>query len=118
MGKGRLEAFSDGVLAIIITIMVLDLKAPVDVYKRQDWHWEQRDADRAQEFRKCIECFLCQDTCHVLREHDKKTSFAGPRFFARIASLEMHPIDGLDRTELLLSLIHISGNFAGDQPLD
>jgi len=66
-----------------------------------DWHWEQRDADRAQEFRKCIECFLCQDTCHVLREHDKKTSFAGPRFFARIASLEMHPIDGLDRTELL-----------------
>lgn len=28
MGKGRLEAFSDGVLAIIITIMVLELKAP------------------------------------------------------------------------------------------
>src|SRR5262245_28279455 len=28
MSKGRLEAFSDGVLAIIITIMVLDLKAP------------------------------------------------------------------------------------------
>jgi succinate dehydrogenase / fumarate reductase, iron-sulfur subunit len=66
-----------------------------------EWHWEQRDADRAQEFRKCIECFLCQDTCHVLREHDKKTGFAGPRFFARIASLEMHPIDGLDRNGLL-----------------
>ncbi len=66
-----------------------------------DWHWEQRDVDRVQEFRKCIECFLCQDTCHVLREHDKKTSFAGPRFFARIASLEMHPIDGLDRTGML-----------------
>ncbi|HEX4965444.1 MAG TPA: TMEM175 family protein [Thermoanaerobaculia bacterium] len=28
MGKGRMEAFSDGVLAIIITIMVLELKAP------------------------------------------------------------------------------------------
>ncbi len=66
-----------------------------------DWHWHQHDVDRVQEFRKCIECFLCQNTCHVLREHDKKTAFAGPRFFARIASLEMHPIDGLDRTGLL-----------------
>jgi uncharacterized membrane protein len=28
MGKGRMEAFSDGVLAIIITIMVLELKIP------------------------------------------------------------------------------------------
>ena len=28
MSKGRLEAFSDGVIAIIITIMVLELKAP------------------------------------------------------------------------------------------
>ena len=28
MNKGRLEAFSDGVLAIIITIMVLELKVP------------------------------------------------------------------------------------------
>ncbi|CAK6694289.1 TMEM175 family protein [Synechococcus sp. BA-124 BA4] len=28
MGRGRLEAFSDGVLAIIITIMVLELKSP------------------------------------------------------------------------------------------
>jgi uncharacterized membrane protein len=29
MGKGRLEAFSDGVLAIIITIMVLEMKLPL-----------------------------------------------------------------------------------------
>lgn len=28
MGKNRLEAFSDGVLAIIITIMVLEMKVP------------------------------------------------------------------------------------------
>ncbi len=66
-----------------------------------DWHWEQEDADRVQEFRKCIECFLCQDTCHVLRDHDKMGKFAGPRFFVRIASLEMHPLDGLDRTAQL-----------------
>jgi succinate dehydrogenase / fumarate reductase iron-sulfur subunit len=32
------------------------------------------DIDRVQEFRKCIECFLCQDVCHVLREHDKHES--------------------------------------------
>jgi TMEM175 potassium channel family protein len=30
MGKGRLEAFSDGVIAVIITIMVLELKTPAD----------------------------------------------------------------------------------------
>ncbi|MCB5292430.1 TMEM175 family protein [Arthrobacter sp. SO3] len=30
MNKNRLEAFSDGVLAIIITIMVLELRAPHD----------------------------------------------------------------------------------------
>jgi succinate dehydrogenase / fumarate reductase iron-sulfur subunit len=65
------------------------------------WQWEQRDVDRSQEFRKCIECFLCQNTCHVLREHHMEGKFAGPRFFARIASLEMHPIDALDRTGLL-----------------
>ncbi len=48
-----------------------------------------------------IECFLCQDVCHVLREHDKKEQFAGPRFFVRIAGLEMHPLDGRSRAGLL-----------------
>ena len=53
----------------------------------------QADIDRVQEFRKCIECFLCQNVCHVLREHDKHEQFAGPRFFVRVAGLEMHPLD-------------------------
>ncbi len=62
----------------------------------------QRDVDRVQEFHKCIECFLCQDICHVIRDHeDNKKVFAGPRFFVRIAALEMHPLDTNDRTELL-----------------
>ena len=57
----------------------------------------QQDVDRIQEFRKCIECYLCQDVCHVLRDHQKKDTFAGPRFMIRLASLEMHPLDTGDR---------------------
>ena len=57
----------------------------------------QRDVDRVQEFRKCIECFLCQDVCHVLREHRKFDEFIGPRFFVYAAQLEMNPIDTADR---------------------
>lgn len=66
-----------------------------------EWKMDQADVDRGQEFRKCIECFLCQNVCHVLREHGKMAQFAGPRFFVRTAALEMHPLDALDRTELL-----------------
>ena len=61
----------------------------------------QRDADRIQEFRKCIECYLCQNVCHVLRDHDKKDKFVGPRFMLRLASLEMHPLDTEDRIEAI-----------------
>jgi len=61
------------------------------------WRMQQEDIDRVQEFRKCIECFLCQDVCHVVRDHDKKKEFIGPRFFVRVASLEMHPLDTEDR---------------------
>jgi len=57
----------------------------------------QRDVERVQEFRKCIECFLCQDVCHVLRDHNLKDQFIGPRFMIRLASLEMHPLDTADR---------------------
>ncbi len=57
----------------------------------------QRDVERVQEFRKCIECYLCQNVCHVLRDQDRKDDFVGPRFMIRIASLEMHPLDVEDR---------------------
>jgi succinate dehydrogenase / fumarate reductase, iron-sulfur subunit len=54
----------------------------------------QEDVDRGQEFRKCIECFLCQNVCHVIRDHEEnKTRFAGPRYFIRLAELDMHPLD-------------------------
>ncbi|HEV8610063.1 MAG TPA: succinate dehydrogenase/fumarate reductase iron-sulfur subunit [Thermoanaerobaculia bacterium] len=66
-----------------------------------DWKMSQADIDRVQEFRRCIECFLCQDVCHVLREHGKTAQFGGPRFFVRIAGLEMHPLDAGSRTGLL-----------------
>jgi succinate dehydrogenase / fumarate reductase iron-sulfur subunit len=66
-----------------------------------EWKMMQADFDRVQEFRKCIECFLCQNVCHVLREHDMKEQFGGPRLFVRVAGLEMHPLDGVSRTALL-----------------
>jgi succinate dehydrogenase / fumarate reductase iron-sulfur subunit len=61
------------------------------------WRMAQSDIDRVQEFRKCIECFLCQDVCHVLRDHHKHEEFIGPRFFVYVAALEMHPLDTENR---------------------
>ena len=61
------------------------------------WRMMQEDVDRVQEFRKCIECFLCQDVCHVLRDHHKHEEFIGPRFLVYTAALEMHPLDTEDR---------------------
>ncbi len=57
----------------------------------------QEDVDRVQEFRKCIECYLCQDVCHVIRDRERQDAFVGPRFMIRLASLEMHPLDDDDR---------------------
>lgn len=62
---------------------------------------QQMDVDRIQEFRKCIECFLCQDVCHVLRDHQRTDGFFGPRNMVRLAALEMHPMDNLNRREQL-----------------
>ncbi|MDV6014501.1 succinate dehydrogenase/fumarate reductase iron-sulfur subunit [Haloechinothrix sp. LS1_15] len=65
-----------------------------------EYRMQQADVERSQEFRKCIECFLCQDTCHVIRDHEEnKAAFAGPRFLMRAAELEMHPLDAGDRTD-------------------
>lgn len=93
----------------IMRDLVTDVSWNYDVNKRippftppprdADGHYrmKQVDIDRVQEFRKCIECFLCQDTCHVLRDHEKKSEFVGPRFMIRLAQLEMHPLDTVDR---------------------
>jgi succinate dehydrogenase / fumarate reductase iron-sulfur subunit len=62
------------------------------------WNIQQSDVERPQEFRKCIECFLCQDVCHVLRDHQMHDKFAGPRHFVFAAQAEMNPIDTGDRT--------------------
>ena len=118
MCKTRLDHFpADQPIAVspmktfpIIKDLVTDVSWNYEVNKRippftpragRAWRWQQSDVDRVQEFRKCIECFLCQDVCHVLRAHELKHAFAGPRFLVRIAGLEMHPMDGADRTDFL-----------------
>jgi len=73
---------------------------PLTPRENADWRMRQEDVDRVQEFRKCIECFLCQNVCHVLRNHERP-DFFGPRFFVRLAGLEMHPMDALRRTRFL-----------------
>ena len=66
-----------------------------------EFRMQQVDVERSQEFRKCIECFLCNNVCHVIRDHEEnKSDFAGPRFLMRIAELEMHPADVADRREI------------------
>jgi succinate dehydrogenase / fumarate reductase iron-sulfur subunit len=75
--------------------------APPAGVKPGEYRMQQIDVERSQEFRKCIECFLCQNTCHVVRDHDEnKPAFAGPRSFIRAAELDMHPLDAkTDRKE-------------------
>jgi succinate dehydrogenase / fumarate reductase, iron-sulfur subunit len=101
---GPLRAFP------VIRDLVTDVSWNYEVNKRippftpkpdADWSIGQADVDRVAEFRKCIECFLCQDVCHILRDHRLHGSYFGPRFLVRVASLEMHPLDSLDRTELV-----------------
>ena len=118
MCKTRMDTFTEGeeikVYPIksfpIIKDLVTDVSWNYEVNKKikpftpkenTEWKMNQRDIDRVQEFRKCIECFLCQDVCHVIRDHDLKPKFAGPRFFVRVAGLEMHPLDSANRLEAL-----------------
>ncbi|MFQ5742725.1 MAG: succinate dehydrogenase/fumarate reductase iron-sulfur subunit [Acidobacteriota bacterium] len=66
------------------------------------WRMHQEDVDRSQEFRKCIECYLCQNVCHVIRDHQpNKRHFFGPRFLIRLAELQMHPLDVVDRSDFI-----------------
>lgn len=58
---------------------------------------QQMDVERMQEFRKCIECFLCQDVCHVLRDRNRKDIFFGPRHMIKLATWSMHPYDVRER---------------------
>jgi succinate dehydrogenase / fumarate reductase iron-sulfur subunit len=118
MCKTRLDAFPvDRVITVepmrafpIIRDLVTDVSWNYEVNERippftpradAEWRFGQADVDRMSEFRKCIECFLCQDVCHVLRDHELKNAYVGPRFLIRVASLELHPLDAADRTELL-----------------
>jgi succinate dehydrogenase / fumarate reductase iron-sulfur subunit len=118
MCKTRLDDFAEGEEILVYPIksfprikdLVTDVSwnfrvnkkiTPFSPRKDTKWTMHQEDMDRVQEFRKCIECFLCQDVCHVLRNHDKKDEFAGPRFMVRVASLEMHPLDTASRVSYL-----------------
>ena len=123
MCKTRLSDFPDGEAITVepmrtfplIRDLVTDVSWNYEVNKRikpfsppedapeEDWRWQQEDIERVQEFRKCIECFLCQDVCHVLRNHETKNEFAGPRYLVRMAGLEMHPMDQGDRVADLKS---------------
>jgi succinate dehydrogenase / fumarate reductase iron-sulfur subunit len=116
--KTRLSDFEEGETITVepmrafplIRDLVTDVSWNYEVNKRippfqppadqpqESWRWQQEDIERVQEFRKCIECFLCQDVCHVLRNHETERPFMGPRFLVRSAGLEMHPIDTADRT--------------------
>jgi succinate dehydrogenase / fumarate reductase, iron-sulfur subunit len=66
-----------------------------------DYLIDQADTDRMSEFRKCIECFMCQDVCHILRDHRMHNKYYGPRFMIRLASLQMHPLDGINRIDII-----------------
>jgi succinate dehydrogenase / fumarate reductase iron-sulfur subunit len=95
----------------VIRDLVTDVSWNYEVNKRippftpapdAEWSIGQEDVDRMSEFRKCIECFLCQDVCHVLRDQGMHSQYFGPRFLVRIASLEMHPLDTLDRLDTVV----------------
>ena len=95
----------------VIRDLVTDVSWNYDVNKQippftpapdAEWSIGQEDVDRMSEFRKCIECFLCQDVCHILRDHNMHSRYFGPRFLVRIASLEMHPLDTLDRLDMIV----------------
>ena len=113
-GKGDIEEYPGGGPVLITQMQAFTLTKdlvtdnswaygmdkriePISGHEEPDWEFHQEEAERLQEFRSCIECMLCVNTCHVLREHQKFDEFAGPRFFVRLANLEMHPLDTVSR---------------------
>jgi succinate dehydrogenase / fumarate reductase iron-sulfur subunit len=117
MCKTRIDELADGPVTVrpmkafpLIKDLVTDVSRSYQINQQippftaapddgTPWRIQQTDIDRLYEFRKCIECFLCQDVCHINRTHGLADRFYGPRFFVRVAGLEMHPKDVLDRTE-------------------
>lgn len=115
MCKTRLDEYADQVIHVhpmrtfpVIKDLVTDVSwnyrvnekiAPFtpDPDEQSPWIMYQEDVDRLYEPRKCIECFLCQDVCHVLRNHGDMGEYFGPRFMVRYQYLAMHPKDTLDR---------------------
>ncbi len=115
MCKTRLDVLGEGVIHVrpmksfpVIRDLVTDVSWNYRVARQipgftpahpAPFVMHQVDVERSQEFRKCIECFLCQNVCHVLRDHDLKSRYVGPRFMIKIAELEMHPMDTVDRID-------------------
>jgi len=82
---------------------------PPEGLKPGEYRMQQEDVARSQEFRKCIECFLCQNTCHAIRDHeDNMANFAGPRVLMRVAELDMHPLDTVDRRKQAQDVLGLS----------
>jgi len=119
MCKTRIDELANGPITVapmtsfpLIKDLVTDVSRNYEINKQipqftpdpndpGPWRIQQRDIDRLYEHRKCIECFLCQDVCHINRTHNLLDRFYGPRFFVRVAALEMHPKDTLDRRDLV-----------------
>ncbi len=116
--KSRMDKFAEGEPITVYPIktfpimkdLVTDVSWNYEVNKKipeftpatdEEFTMYQDDVERIQEFRKCIECFMCQNVCHILRNHDRKDAFFGPRFMIKIAESVMHPMEKLDRREFL-----------------
>ncbi|MFZ0927813.1 MAG: succinate dehydrogenase/fumarate reductase iron-sulfur subunit [Syntrophobacteraceae bacterium] len=115
MCKTRIDRYPDGIIQVrpmrtfpLIKDLVTDVAWNFEMAKKippldispdvpKPFIMRQMDVARIQEFHKCIECFLCQNVCHVIREHDRKDVYFGPRFFIKLAGFDMHPFDTLDR---------------------
>jgi succinate dehydrogenase / fumarate reductase iron-sulfur subunit len=102
--KTRVEEYDGGEIHVgpmrafpVIKDLVSDVSWNYEVSKGIKPFQTSEQAPFTMYEEECIECFMCQDVCHVLRTHHKQPEFAGPRFFVRNQWLEMHPMDEADR---------------------